>query len=762
MVSEIESDELIDELLKMQQDELDVSYEQTLGGRIGEKFVILNNYLKHDGGKSNKPTGKAMLGNEVFNLAVIDVDIKKEYSDEMKKEVRDDVLARLSEDDIIVKTANGGLHIYCNLDYFYTPTNREIKCYKCDDFDIDLLACVDKSKRSLVTMAGSKVRNNAREPVRSYEFIRGSYESRVIRNVNEVLADLHIKLQFEQPAEIQTIMNKHKEYNDLSDELIHAVIKGLKDVEIHCDGGSAKLEKEVSLFTLFPAINSLPDDDLIEEAYNFIYQNSKLTANAREKFDFCRERYSGMSTNPYILIKIVRLWNNEYYKVNVKPLLPTRDFEIFKIDLKDNFTMKDVIVKAEKRKYKRLEDVVTDLSKVMRQINGKDIVFVEKMFSTESKRLEIQFVSDESMCKKLRRIILGYDGKKAITAYDALVKYQSKISKDGVLFNSDLENILSIFDGYKYKVLDDCNLNVINDFLTLIKEVIADGDDLIYNWILNWMLYVIQNPGKKTEAAIVLKGLQGTGKGTFTNVLCELLAGYSCKNITDISQLTGKFNTMIENKMLLVCNELRNCGDDRLANFDTLKTLITDYPIVYNEKCIPMRKGENVANFIFVTNNPYPVKIETGDRRYLVLHVNGKHKGDLAYFKALYNKFTDEFYDNLMTFFVKRDISEFNPRDIPMTEAKEDLIEASRSPMDQWINDHYDELVNGLSCEAAMISKPEMLKDKNFQLQIKGVCNKVRIQKNGVRKWYYRIKDECKALYHQTINDDEVEVDEVV
>ena len=73
-----------------------------------------------------------------------------------------------------------------------------------------------------------------------------------------------------------------------------------------------------------------------------------------------------MSTNPYILIKIVRLWNNEYYKVNVKSLLPTRDFEIFKIDLKDNFTMKDVIVKAEKRKYKRLEDVVTDLSKVMR------------------------------------------------------------------------------------------------------------------------------------------------------------------------------------------------------------------------------------------------------------------------------------------------------------------------------------------------------------------------------------------------------------
>ena len=96
MVSDLESDELIDELLIMQDDELDDSYEQTFGERIGDKFVILNNYLKHDGGKSNKPTGKAMLGNEVFNLAVIDVDINKEYSDEMKREVRDDILAKLN------------------------------------------------------------------------------------------------------------------------------------------------------------------------------------------------------------------------------------------------------------------------------------------------------------------------------------------------------------------------------------------------------------------------------------------------------------------------------------------------------------------------------------------------------------------------------------------------------------------------------------------------------------------------------------------
>jgi hypothetical protein len=36
------------------------------------------------------------------------------------------------------------------------------------------------------------------------------------------------------------------------------------------------------------------------------------------------------------------------------------------------------------------------------------------------------------------------------------------------------------------------------------------------------------------------------------------MAGYSAKNITDIEEITGNFNAVIENKSLIVLNELKN------------------------------------------------------------------------------------------------------------------------------------------------------------------------------------------------------------
>ena len=119
--------------------------------------------------------------------------------------------------------------------------------------------------------------------------------------------------------------------------------------------------------------------------------------------------------------------------------------------------------------------------------------------------------------------------------------------------------------------------------------------------------------------------------------------------------------------------------------------------------------------------------------------------------------FTPEFYENLLTYFIKYDLSEFNVRKIPMTEAKQDLIEASQSPLDVWICQHYDELCKGIVCSDALISRPPEMKERSFQLQIKDRCERKRLTVDGKRIWHYILKDECKAIYHQTVydNDDE-------
>ncbi|KAA6388659.1 MAG: hypothetical protein EZS28_015811 [Streblomastix strix] len=186
-----------------------------------------------------------------------------------------------------------------------------------------------------------------------------------------------------------------------------------------------------------------------------------------------------------------------------------------------------------------------------------------------------------------------------------------------------------------------------------MKDTISANDERVYEYLLNSFALIVQNVGKKTETAIILKGLQGIGKNVFIKVIYEILAGYSSKNITDIDDFVGKFNIAIENKMLAIVNEMTNFGESRMSNMEALKSIITEDSFVINEKYIPKREVQNIVNVMFVTNNIYPMKIENSDRRYVVCQCNPVHRGDL------------------------KDINQFNPRDIPMTEAKREIISAS-------------------------------------------------------------------------------------
>jgi nickel-dependent lactate racemase len=40
----------------------------------------------------------------------------------------------------LVKTAHGGLHVYCNLGNYKLPSNRCVKAIKTDNFDVDIFA----------------------------------------------------------------------------------------------------------------------------------------------------------------------------------------------------------------------------------------------------------------------------------------------------------------------------------------------------------------------------------------------------------------------------------------------------------------------------------------------------------------------------------------------------------------------------------------------------------------------------------------------
>ena len=725
----------------------------SLNDRINSNTIELKNYNKHDGGNGTRVTGKAVLLNKVPNLTVVDVDINKSLSDIDKERIRRELIRKLDENDIIVKTASGGLHIYCNTEFFTPTSNRMIKCYSCSDFDVDLMSTIDSDKRSLIVLPDSKVRKDHRSPINTYTFVRGNYDSVITRTVEQVMRDLDITITLPQRQEIMDIIDTYQEQT-MSDDLTELIIDGLSDIEVHNDAGNMSLAKEVTLFTLFQAVNALPGC-WINYAYEYIYDNCKLTDNARSNFEQQRQRYSFMKTSPYVLVKILKIYKEDYYNEYVKPLLHV-EATIYDIDLNEEFDLNTMINKAEKHEYKMFNEVLSDLSKVIRRIDADTIMYLKKVYDIHAERYTITYVNQTMMKEMLKAIRLWKVDNKQITAWNVLEQNSGRLSVRGVKFNTnDKKNYYCHFHGYKYQILENINYSIIETFINFIHEVICNNNEEAYNYVLQWIAYILQNPGVKSGTALVLKGLQGIGKNTFTDVISELTAGYSCKNVTDINELTGTFNSVVENKMFIVLNEMKNNGDDRLVNFNSLKSVITDDTIRINEKNQPRRTAENVSNFVFLTNNSYPVKIEGGDRRYIVLSVSAKYKEQFTFWNDMYKSFTHEFYDNLLTYFIKYDLSAFNVRQIPITEAKQDLIEASRTPVEQWICDHYTSLVAGMECSTALSCKPKDMKDKTFQLQIKDKCDHKQLRRNGMRKWYYILKEEYRSIYKQNVLEDD-------
>lgn len=721
------------------------------------KIDNLYDYLKYiKPGHSNKVTGKRIDMKFVDDdLIVVDFDHIKDLR-KLEGELCDFVTER---------TPSGkGFHVYVKQGS-YTPSNaRETKIEFEGDSGYDIDVFSKSTGESGVTLEAEvkyevEVKDNDGKVhketyIGKSEWLNGDLDSVIDLTFDDLIEILGISIKPREPKNT-THHVATGECPVTKDELLN-ICKEFKGVTVHGDQGNCKITDKISQFSIKSAIYAFPDEEVQQEALDIIKSVAKLTDKADSRWDEERAQPSD----------VLNLWRMLGKEVP-HPVIPNDECEAFlnkplppppHIDLHDNSIDEfKIIKKIGDNKYTNDDELLFDCMKVFAYVTSGAGFWIQKEYNPFIKAYNFSFVTRSEFISKLKSIKY-----KKSNVYTAVIEpHLASFTHSHVSFNSVAEGVFKIFGGYKYQNVhhEDQDANV-DEFIKFVHDVIANGDEKVYDYIMNWVSFIVQKPGVKTETGIILRGDQGTGKTTFTDTLSEMFAGYSEPNINDIKDITGEFNERIENKVLIVANELKNFGEERLSNFDDLKSKLTDKTYLVGGKYKPKHFAENVNNYIFVSNNVAPIKIESKDRRYVVCDCSNIHRCDTKYFKIIHDMRCNDFYENLMYRLSNRDISEWNSREIPMTEAKKEMIAlTSVTKFDDWVIAHLKELETGMltkdaeeSCIAATGSKLA-----NVRTNLKKICDNVKCCKGELRnKHIYTIKPESLKHYKElNLNDDD-------
>jgi hypothetical protein len=207
----------------------------------------------------------------------------------------------------------------------------------------------------------------------------------------------------------------------------------------------------------------------------------------------------------------------------------------------------------------------------------------------------------------------------------------------------------------------DCSL-----FLAHLRENVCQGDPARYDYLIRWMARAVQTPDSPGYSAIVMKGGQGTGKSFVAKTFGSLF-GRHYMQVTDPKHLIGSFNAHLRDCVVLFGDEAFYAGDKKHES--TLKMLVTEETITFEGKGVDAEAGNNCIHLMMASNERWVVPAATDDRRYFVLDVGDGRKNDGAYFKAIQAQLDADGREALLHHLQTLDLSGFNVRDVPKTDA---------------------------------------------------------------------------------------------
>lgn len=218
-------------------------------------------------------------------------------------------------------------------------------------------------------------------------------------------------------------------------------------------------------------------------------------------------------------------------------------------------------------------------------------------------------------------------------------------------------------------------------FLKHLRDNVCQGDDDHFQYLIRWMARAVQNPGEQGHVAVVLRGGRGTGKGSVAQIFGSLW-GRHFLHISSAKHLVGQFNAHLRDCVVLFADEAFYAGDKQHES--TLKTLVTEDTLIVEGKGIDAEVAPNYVHLFMASNDDWVVPAGADERRYFILDVGDGKKQDKAYFRALHQAMNQGGREALLHYLMTMDLSDYEVREIPQTDALRDQKEQSLKPQEEW------------------------------------------------------------------------------
>lgn len=272
-------------------------------------------------------------------------------------------------------------------------------------------------------------------------------------------------------------------------------------------------------------------------------------------------------------------------------------------------------------------------------------------------------------------------GDRTMPITEAWQRWPGKRKVDGIIFDPEQEHegFLNLWTGWALEP----RRGDWSYMQELIFEVLCNGDDDFYNYTLDWAANMFQRPGSPAEVALCFKGGKGTGKSTFGRALA-MACGQHGLMVHSPEHLTGRFNSHLRDVICLFADEAV-LPYDKAAN-SRLKAIITEPLLCIEGKGQDAVMQKNLVHIVMASNEDWVVPMSLSDeRRFFVMEVNDKRRGDRVFFNKLYKQLNGGGMAAMLWDLLQRDIESWHPRDsIPVTDAAVDQKLRSMNPMEQW------------------------------------------------------------------------------